>query len=122
MKKLTFAQKLKIIYLHYSDENYFYLYAQGDYSMPVKVDASKRTHQGVIQKEWEKIEKIAADKRYLEVINDTSAFRAESELIDHGYSGWTGSNYDKMLVRFCGEEYVINDKEKYITKYNGLNF
>lgn len=57
----------------------------------------------------------------LEAFNDTSIFRAEMKMLEHGYATATGSNYDKMVVEFRGKKYVINDRENYVVKYNGEN-
>lgn len=57
----------------------------------------------------------------LEAFNNTSRFRSEMKVIEHGYATATGSNYDKMIIEFRGEKYVINDRKNSVQKYDGTN-
>lgn len=65
--------------------------------------------------------KVTNISELLEAFNDTSIFRAEMRILEHSYATVTGSNYDKMVVEFRGQKYVINDRENYVVKYNGKN-
>lgn len=77
--------------------------------------AEKRSE---IKKQFSEIENI---EDLMEAFNDTENFRNEMEVLEHGYATATGSNWDKMVVEFRGEKYVINDKQNHIVKYNGEN-
>jgi len=71
-----------------------------------------------IKKQFSETENI---ENLMEVFNDTKIFRDEMEVLKHGYATATGSNYDKMVVVFRGEKYVINDRENSVVKFNGEN-
>jgi hypothetical protein len=56
-----------------------------------------------------------------EAYYDTSVFRSEMIIEEHGYSCATGSSFDKLLVSFRKEWYVVDDKHNFVARYNGSN-
>ncbi len=107
MKNLTL--KSKESFLNWNTEGYF---------------AHETQHMSLKEKREEirnQFSKIGNTSDLLEAFNDTSIFREEIEVLEHGYATATGSNYDKMVVKFRGQKYVINDREGFVVKYNGKN-
>ena len=107
MKNLTLKTKER--FLNWITFGYFRYETQ---NMSLK---EKRTE---IEKQFYKIENI---ENLLEAFNDTEIFRNEMEVLEHGYATATGSNWDKMVVVFRVEKYVINDRENLVVKFNGEN-
>jgi hypothetical protein len=71
-----------------------------------------------IKKRFSETENI---ENLIEAFNDTEIFRNEMEVLEHGYATATGGNYDKMVVVFRSEKYVINDRANFVVKFNGEN-
>ena len=107
MKNLTL--KTKESFLNWNTENYF------AYETQYKSLKGKRAE---IKKQFSETENI---ENLMEAFNDTEIFRNEMEVLEHGYATATGSNYDKMVVVFRNEKYVINDRENFVEKFNGEN-
>lgn len=107
MKKLTL--KTKESFLNWNTEGYF------AYETQYMSLTEKRTE---IKKQFSETENI---ENLMEAFNNTEIFRNEMEVLEHGYATATGSNWDKMVVVFRGEKYVINDRENFVVKFNGGN-
>ena len=107
MKNLTL--KTKESFLNWNTEGFFY-YETEHMSFTEK--------KAEIKKQFSEIENI---ENLMEAFNDTEIFRNEMEVLEHGYATATGSNYDKMVVVFRNEKYVINDRANFVVKFNGEN-
>jgi len=107
MKNLTLETKES--FLNWNTEGYF---AHETQYMSI---TEKRAE---IKKQFSETENI---EDLMEAFNDTEIFRNEMEVLEHGYATATGSNWDKMIVVFRGEKYVINDRENFVVKFNGEN-
>jgi hypothetical protein len=107
-KALTLSEKVALI--DFATPNlYFYSYIES---------MSFTEKKKEIEKQFSEIENV---DDLLEVFNDTETFRKEMKVLEHGFAAIAGSNWDKMLVSFRGQEYVINDRNHTIEKYNGRN-
>ena len=107
MKTLTLKTKER--FLNWNTEGYFAYETQYMSFTEKKVEIKKQFS------ETENIENL------MEAFNDTKIFRDEMGVLEHGYATATGGNYDKMVVVFRGEKYVINDRENFVVKFNGEN-
>jgi len=107
MKNLTLKTKER--FLNWNTEGYF------AYETEHLISTEKNIE---IKKQFSETENI---ENLMEAFNDTSTFRNEMKVLEHGYATATGSNYDKMVVDFRECKYVINDRENFVVKFNGEN-
>ena len=96
-------------FLNWYTENFFDFYTR---------NMNKKEKKQELKKQLSMIKNI---NDLMQAFNDTETFRNEMNILEHGYATATGSNYDKMVVIFRGKKYVINDREHFVTIYNGEN-
>jgi len=121
MKNLTLSQKTSLLTFVHGDWSYA-LDCANDYQENKQLHKSvKRTKKDYTRIVDGEILKLSNVDREFEAMTDTDLFRSEMEVIDHGFATATGSNWDKMIVKFRREMYVINDRNHSVVKYNGEN-
>lgn len=77
-----------------------------------------KEYTAIVDKEIAKVENI---EREFEAMTNSEVFRNEMKVLEHGFATATGSNWDKMIVEFRGEKYVIDDLRYTIEIANGEN-
>lgn len=115
MKKLSYARKIEI--LDFYDGSWAYNPDFGTYN-GTDFNVRNKAEQEYINNEFSQLENV---ENLIEALDDTSVFRNEMDVLEHGFATATGSNYDKMVVEFRGEKYVINDREHWVQVYDGEN-
>jgi len=113
MKTLSLNEKLKLIKFY--DANIIFGYESRTYA---KINLNNNDDKHFISEMFKSIENF---EDLFEAMNDTSLFREEMKVLEHGYATATGSNWDKMVVEFRSKKYVINDRKNWVAIYDGEN-
>ena len=79
---------------------------------------SLREYTIIVDNEISKIKNI---HNLIEAMTDSDIFRKEMNVLEHGFATATGSNWDKMVVEFRKEKFVINDRNMTVEIFNGEN-